>query len=299
MIANRASAKALPADWRDHYWWSDDGVRLHTRIYEPARPAKGPPLICLPGLTRNARDFEKLSPHLAKRRRVYALNIRGRADSGYARDAMSYTPLTYVQDLTALLDAEGIDRFIAIGTSLGGLMTMLIAAMQPGRVAAAVLNDIGPQVEPSGIERIAGYVGQGTSYPTWMHAARAIAAANQPVYPDWSLEQWLVLVKRSHRLTPEGRIIPDYDSNIAQPFRLPGGAGAADLWPAFAALKSVPLLVVRGALSDILSARTAKRMVEKSEQASLVTIARVGHAPTLDEPAAVAAIDALVASVPA
>lgn len=298
-MASRASAKPVVAEWRDHYWWSDDGVRLHARVYEPARAAKGPPAICLPGLTRNARDFELLAPHLAKRRRVYAIDIRGRADSGFAKDAMSYTPLTYVQDLTALLDSERIDRFISVGTSLGGLMTMLIAAMQPGRVAGAVLNDVGPQVEPSGIERISSYVGQTSSYPTWVHAARAVASVNQAVFPDWPLEQWLVMVKRSHRLTPEGRIVPDYDSNIAQPFRLPGGSGTTDLWPAFAALKPVPLLVVRGALSDILSPRTAKRMVEKSDAATLVTVPRVGHAPTLDEPEAVVAIDALVASVPA
>ncbi len=299
MIAVRASVKAKDLAWRDHFWWSADGIRLHARIYDPPKPTKALPIMCMPGLTRNARDFSLLAPLLARNRRVYVLDIRGRGESGYAKDAMSYMPLTYVQDVTALLDAEGIDRFIAIGTSLGGLISMLIAAMQPARVAGVVLNDVGPQIEAAGLDRIRGYVGQSANFPTWVHAARSIAAANASVYPDWSLEEWLIMVKRTHRLTPEGRIIPDYDSNIAQPFKLPGGAAGGDLWPAFAQLKKVPTLVVRGALSDILSARTAKRMVGRLDNARLLTIPRVGHAPTLDEPAALAAIEALIASVPA
>ncbi len=287
------------AAWRDHYWWSNDGVRLHARVYDPpanADPAL-PPLLCIPGLTRNARDFDVLAPHLAQRRRVYALSLRGRGESGYAKDAMSYVPLTYVQDVVALLASEGIDRFASVGTSLGGLVTILLAATQHGRVAAAVLNDVGPELNPAGLERIKTYVGQASSFPTWVHAARAIGLANASVYPGWELDDWLVMAKRTHRLTREGRIVPDYDSNIAQPFRLPGGEAGVDLWPAFDALCGVPTLVLRGALSDILSVEAANKMAARLPDVRLVTISGVGHAPTLDEPQAVTAIDELLAKL--
>ena len=283
--------------WRDHYWWSNDGVRLHARVYDPPIGADEnlPPVLCIPGLTRNARDFDVLAPHLAQRARVYALSLRGRGESGYAKDAMSYVPLTYAQDVVALLASDNIGRFASIGTSLGGLVTMLLAATQHGRVAAAVLNDVGPELNPAGLERIKTYVGQASSYPTWVHAARAIGIANAAVCPGWGLDEWLVMAKRTHRLTREGRIVPDYDSNIAQPFRLPGGEAGVDLWPAFDALAGVPTLVLRGELSDILTADAAARMAARlPDDVRLVTVAGVGHAPTLDEPDAVAAIDGLL-----
>jgi pimeloyl-ACP methyl ester carboxylesterase len=281
-------------------WWSNDGIRLHARVHDAGEGAasEAAPILCMPGLTRNARDFDRLAPHLATQgRTVYAIDFRGRGESGYAKDAMTYGPLTYVQDVVALLDSLGITNCITIGTSLGGIVAMLVAATQPGRVVGAVLNDIGPEIDPAGLIRIRGYVGQSASHPTWVHAARAIADAGADIYPKWSLEDWLRMAKRSHRLTPEGRIVPDYDANIAQPFRVPGGEAGVDLWPAFAALAGVPTLVVRGARSDILSAATVKRMLAGLDRGASVTIANVGHAPTLDEPAAVAAIDALLARV--
>ncbi|MCU0728549.1 MAG: alpha/beta hydrolase [Sphingopyxis sp.] len=296
-MAQRASAQSAPAGWRDHHWWSNDGIRLHARIYGGAAEAAEQvrtPVICLPGLTRNARDFDRLAPHLADQRMVIAVSFRGRGDSGYARDAMTYGPLTYVQDVVALLDGLGISRTVSIGTSLGGLVTMLLAATQPGRIAGAVLNDIGPDIDPAGLARIRGYVGQISPYPTWMHVVRAIAEGGQDIYPDWTTADWLTMAKRSHRLTPEGVIVPDYDGNIAQPFRVPGGEAGVDLWPAFAALKSVPTLVVRGALSDILAPATVKKMTARLDMVNSITIPRVGHAPTLDEAAAVAGIDALL-----
>lgn len=296
------ATQAIPgesAEWRKLVWWSNDGLRLHARVYDPPADAdrSAMPVLCLPGLTRNARDFDRIAPYLARHRRVYAVDFRGRGESGYARDAMTYVPLTYVQDVMALLASEGIGRFAVIGTSLGGIVAMLIAATQHGRVAALVLNDVGPELDPAGLDRIRGYVGQSSNHPTWVHAARAIAAANNHVYPGWGLEDWLVMAKRTHRLTREGRIIADYDSNIAQPFKLPGGEAGVDLWPAFDSLKDVPLLILRGALSDILAAGAAERMAARLPHARLVTIPNVGHAPTLDEAEAVAAIDALFAGL--
>jgi pimeloyl-ACP methyl ester carboxylesterase len=298
-MATRATTADRTTVWRDQYWWSNDGVRLHARVYDPASAAgeAAVPLLCIPGLTRNARDFDRLAPHLAQHRRVFAIDLRGRGESGYAKDAMSYVPLTYVQDVVALLSDAGIGRFASIGTSLGGLVTMLLAATQPGRLAAAVLNDVGPELNPAGLDRIKTYVGQSASYPTWVHAARAIGLANAAVYPRWGLEDWLAMAKRTHRLTREGRIVPDYDSNIAQPFKLPGGEAGVDLWPAFDALKDVPTLILRGQLSDILADDAAQRMAARLPGTTLVTVADVGHAPTLDESVAVAAIDALLTAL--
>jgi pimeloyl-ACP methyl ester carboxylesterase len=244
----------------------------------------------MPGLTRNARDFDALAPALAAARPVVAVDFRGRGDSGYAKDAMTYVPLTYVQDMVLLLDQLGWQRFAVIGTSLGGLVGMLLAATLPGRVAGGLLNDVGPALEADGLARIRTYVGVGGSQPTWLHAARQTAELFASVYPDYDIHDWLRLVHRTHRLTPEGRIVADYDKQIAAPLRAPGGEAGIDLWPAFAALAATPLLVVRGALSDILAETTAAQMADRAKDGALCTVPRVGHAPTLDEPEARAAI---------
>ena len=281
----------------DSYWWSNDGLRLHYRDY--AGGADRPPILCFPGLTRNARDFEGVAARLAPDWRVIAIDFRGRGDSAYAKDAMTYVPLTYVQDVDALLNELKIQRFVAFGTSLGGIVTMLLAAMGRERLAGALINDVGPEIEADGLARIKGYVGKTMSWPTWIHAARGLGEANAQVYPFYGLEDWLRLAKRMYRLTPAGRIVPDYDKNIAEPFRLPGGETGVDLWPALEALANVPTLIVRGDLSDLFSEATAQKMVARLHKAKLVTVAGAGHAPTLDEPEAVAGIDALLARIAA
>lgn len=277
--------------WQDLFWWSSDGIRLHARDYRAAEGDDLLPVICLPGLTRNARDFASLAARLAPRRRVLALEFRGRGESGYARDPMSYVPLTYAQDVATLLAQEGIDRFVAVGTSLGGIVTMMLAGMLPGRIAGALLNDIGPDIERAGLARIRGYVGRSSSYPTWMHAARGVQEQNADVYPDWRIEDWLAMAKRLYRLTSAGRIVLDYDMKIAEPFRLPGNEAGPDMWRALGQLGEVPVLVVRGARSDILTSATAERMVATLPAAELVTVPGVGHAPTLTEPALLGPID--------
>src|SRR3546814_911619 len=190
--------------WSDQYWWSPDGVRLNGRGYAgPEGSENAPPILCMPGLARNARDFEALAPHLAQYRKVIVIEFRGRGDSAYAKDPMTYVPLTYVQDVVALLGELGIERFAAIGTSLGGLVAMLMAATLPGHVVGAVLNDVGPELEKAGLERIRDYIGASGSQPTWIHAARAFAELNGAVYPGYDIRDWLRLTKRTHKLTPE------------------------------------------------------------------------------------------------
>lgn len=280
------------ASYEDKYWWSRDGLRLHYRDY--AGPADRPPVICLPGLTRNARDFEGVAERLAGQWRVLCVELRGRGESAYAKDPMTYVPLVYLQDLDALLEAAEIDRFVALGTSLGGIMTMLLAATGHGRIVGALLNDIGPVIEEAGLDRIREGVGNGGAYQTWVHAARAVAEVQAVVYPDYTLDEWLVLAKRLYRLNSKGRVVLDYDQRIAEPFRVPGGEAGVDLWPAFDALKGAPVTIVRGALSDILSETTARTMQLRHPDLELVTVPRVGHAPTLLEPECVAAIDRLL-----
>ena len=287
------------SDWSDQYWWSHDGVRLHARVYVgPEGSEVLPPVLCMPGLARNARDFEELAPHVARYRKVIVIEFRGRGDSAYAKDPMTYVPLTYVQDVVALLDELGIERFAAIGTSLGGLVAMLMAATLPGRIVGAVLNDVGPELETAGLERIRDYIGAGGSQPTWIHAARAFAELNGAVYPAYDIRDWLRLTKRTHKLTPEGRIVTDYDKQIAAPLRVPnGGDAGVDLWPAYRALAGIPLLILRGELSDILARPASAKMAAELPAARLVEVPGVGHAPTMDEPEARAAIDAWAAEL--
>jgi len=137
-----------------------------------------------------------------------------------------------------------LDRFVAIGTSLGGILTMLMASTHPERIAGAVLNDVGAEIDPAGLGRIRGYVGKANWHPTWMHAARAVGEANADVYPDYGIEQWLDMAKRLYRLTSAGRIVLDYDMKIAEPFRVPGNEAGPDMWRAFDALQGKPLLDV-------------------------------------------------------
>jgi len=283
------------AAWRGGYWWSNDGLRLHYCDY--AGPDGKPPIICIPGLTRNARDFEGVADRVAGDWRVICVELRGRGESAYAKDPMTYVPLTYLQDMEALLQELALSRFILFGTSLGGLITMLLAMSDNSRIAAAMLNDIGPDVDNSGLERIRGYVGRSQSWSTWMHAARYFAESLREVYPKWDLERWLVFAKRLCRLNANGRIVFDYDMRIAEPFKLPGGATGFDLWPAFAGLKGIPSLVVRGERSDLLRAETVERMKQEHPQLESVTIPNVGHAPTLDEAEAVAATERLLGRI--
>jgi pimeloyl-ACP methyl ester carboxylesterase len=281
--------------WADGYWWSKDGLRLHYRDY-PGRQDR-PVLICFPGLTRNARDYEGLAARLAGEWRVVVVEFRGRGDSAYAKDPMTYVPLTYFQDVEALFAELKIEKCVVIGTSLGGIVSMLLAGTDRERLAGAVLNDVGPEIDPAGLARIRSYVGRAVWHPTWMHAARAVAEGNGDVYPDYGIEDWLRMAKRLYRLNSSGRIVLDYDMKIAEPFRVPGNEAGPDMWPTLDGLVGKPVLVVRGERSDILSAAVAEKMVARLPRAELVTVPGVGHAPTLEEPVVVEAIERLLAKV--
>jgi pimeloyl-ACP methyl ester carboxylesterase len=282
------------AAWSDGYWMSQDGLRLHYRDYagDPARP----PILCIPGLTRNARDFEALAGRLSGEWRLICVDLRGRGDSLHARDAMSYVPQVYVDDVEALIAELALERFVLFGTSLGGLVGTLLALRDSGRIAGALLNDVGPVLDPRGIERIRGYVGKSQSWPTWLHAARHFSRIQREVYPDWTLDDWLGFAKRLCRLK-QGRVVLDYDMRIAEPLRANAADASFDLWPAFRALGGTPTLLVRGALSDLLSEETAAQMKREISTLEAVTVPGVGHAPTLSEPVTQAAIARLLARI--
>ncbi|GGD46999.1 alpha/beta fold hydrolase [Erythrobacter arachoides] len=281
-------------------WQSDDGLTLHYRDY-PAVAGEGredrPALLCIPGLTRNARDFEPLAHAFAGEWRLVCVDLRGRGESEYAKDSATYAPLQYAADVAALFDQAGLGRVVAVGTSLGGIVTALLAAQDASRFAAVVLNDIGPDIEAAGLERIRDYVGQGRSFPTWVHAARAMQEANGDVYPDYVMADWLRMAKRTMALGGGGRIAFDYDMRIAEPFSAPPPAEPVDMWPVFGALGGRPVLSLRGERSDLLSAATQARMVAEIPGCTAVVVPGVGHVPTFEEPVAQAAVANLLAQV--
>ena len=282
------------ANWTDRYWNSADGLKLHYRDYDG--PHERPPILCIPGLTRNARDFEPVAERYAGEWRVIAVDLRGRGDSQHDPDSSNYAPATYVADLMKLLDQLGIADAVFVGTSLGGLCTMLLASTDNERIAGALLNDIGPIIEQSGIDRIASYVGQDTRFASWDEAVAELRARNGDVFPRWESGDWSRFARRicAER---KGGIGFDYDMAIADNFRRAADKPQPDAWPMFEALDGRPVTVLRGATSDLLSNETAERMVTALGDVELVTVPGVGHTPSFEEPESQAALDRLLERV--
>ncbi len=285
--------------YQDGWWQSVDGLNLHYRDYPGGPEAAGrPPILCIPGLTRNARDFEAVAERLSPAWRVICVELRGRGESPAAPDSSTYTPPSYVLDIGALFVALELEKVVLMGTSLGGLIAMLMALTTPQRLAGVLLNDIGPVLEPAGLARIRTYVGKSASWPTWLHAARSIAEWQRDIFPRYQLADWLAHAKRLCRVTSAGRIVFDYDMRIAEPIReAPEDAPPVDLWPAFEALRGRPVALLRGNRSDLLAGTTATEMVKRLPGLDLTTVPDVGHAPALTEPESSAAIDRLLERV--
>ena len=277
--------------FRDCYFTVRDGLKLHYRDY-PGVPDR-PPLLCLHGLTRNARDWAELAERVSPKFRVLVLEFRGRGESEYEPQYSRYNPLTYASDVIELLDQLGIPRAVFVGTSLGGLVTMTVAATAPQRIAATILNDIGPDVDADGVARILTYVGKDRRFKSWDEAANAIAANQGSNFNRYTHGDWLKMARRNCR-EEDGEIRFDYDMAIAEPFKASGPTPKVDLWPFFAELAKKPLLVVRGARSDLLTADTVAKMQAAAPNMKLAVVPDVGHAPELGEPEAVAAIDAFL-----
>ncbi|HEY8435214.1 MAG TPA: alpha/beta hydrolase [Sphingomicrobium sp.] len=280
--------------WRDDFVTVADGLRIHYRDY--AGRADKPPLLCLHGLTRNARDFADFAERHSPAWRVIVPEFRGRGLSDKDPIPARYTPVTYAHDVIQLLDQLGIAQAVFVGTSLGGLVTMAVAALAPHRIAGAILNDVGPELNDVGLDRIRSYVGNDARFSSFEEAASAIAATLGEAHPNYNREDWL---RMAHRVCREekGAVVFDYDMAIALPFEIKGPVPRIDMWPLFKALGQKPLLVIRGAISELLSAEAFEKMHEAVPAMNSVTVGGVGHAPMLDEPEAAAAIDQFLASL--
>ena len=272
----------------DHYFRVTDGLRLHYRDYPGS--SRRPPLLCLHGLTRNARDFEHFAERRSPEFRAIVLEFRGRGLSDPDPLPMRYHPLTYAGDVLQLLDHLGVPEAVFVGTSLGGLVTMGIAGIAPQRIAGAILNDIGPELGQAGLDRIQRYLGTDARFRSWDEAAAAIAVNQGSSFPNYTAEDWLKMARRNCR-ERHGEIVFDYDMAIAEPFRAGGPVPTIDLWPLFEALAQKPLLVIRGEISELLEAPAFEKMKAAAPNARFAVVPETGHAPDLTEPAAVAAVD--------
>lgn len=260
--------------------------------------SEGPAVLCLPGLTRNSRDFAGLAQHLGDRYRVLRLDPRGRGLSEWAVDPVAeYTVAVEVGDALALLDHLGIARAAIIGTSRGGLMGMTIAAAVPERVRGLVLNDIGPVIEREGLDFILTYLGIEPKAATFEEAARGLEATMGRAFPDLTHEQWLGFARTIFR-DEGGRPRLSYDPRLRQAVEASLKQGPAELWDLFDALAGVPLLAIRGENSNILSAATLAEMARRRPDMLWVTVPRRGHPPFLDEPEARAAVNAFLEGLP-
>lgn len=264
---------------------TSDGVLLH---YEDE--GDGPPILCLAGLTRNSADFTYLMPHLAGYR-VIRMDYRGRGQSEAPEDYMTYNILREGADAIELLDHLGLDRVTLIGTSRGGLIAMALSVTAPDRLAAVVLNDIGPEVAPIGIQRIMDYVGKTPPFTDLDEAAHALMTGQAEAFADVPLRRWREQADFMWANAPEGGITLRYDPRLRDALVGQAGAGEApDLWQLFDGLRDIPTAAIKGANSDLLSDETLAKMQERHPDLITAIVPDRGHVPFLDEPEALAAI---------
>ena len=280
-----------------------DGLALHARDYAPAATLAGMrlPVLCIHGLTRNAADFDEFAPIVAATgRRVLAVDVRGRGDSARDPDPDHYNTQVYADDVQRLLQTLGIARAIFVGTSMGGLITMTLAARRLDLIAAAVLNDIGPVISHKGLARIAGYAGKRVEPASWDEAAAAIKALNECAFPANDGAEWDKWARRAFAPDAGGRLAPRYDQSIANAMQTGTlKTSSPGLRRGFRLLAHErPVLLVRGALSDLVEARQADWMRRAAPAMDHVEVPGVGHAPMLTEPAAIAAVTRFLAAQP-
>jgi pimeloyl-ACP methyl ester carboxylesterase len=287
------------AEWQDIYYASFDDLKLHARHYRVEEP-KGRPVLCLPGLTRNAKDFHylalALATHKQRPREVYTIDYRGRGLSQYDRHWENYTPYIELLDTLDFMTLAGLHQAAIIGTSRGGIIAMMMAAVRPTNMSAVVLNDVGPIIETRGLARIMGYVGRMPVPKTWEDAGMLLRDMNDRAFPGISLRQWEEI---AHDIFNErkGRPAQSYDKRLARAFgRIDLSRPAPDLWLQFAALAQFPVLVLRGGNSDLLKPETVDAMVERHPNLRQLTVERQGHAPLLRDRETVEVIAGFLAS---
>lgn len=281
--------------FRDVFYDSPDKLRLYARDYG-AESGQGWPILCLAGLTRNSRDFASLAAGLAPDHRVVVAEQRGRGRSAYDPKPENYQPAVYVMDMIALLDHLGIKKAAIIGTSLGGLMAMLLAANFPDRIGGILLNDVGPEVAAEGIAKIQAYIDRVPDVANWDDAIKDVRLLFGSTFPDWQAADWERFARSVYRETAAGVPVLDYDPNIAVNVKN-GGGGTPVLWPIFDALPDIPIAVLRGATSNILAPATLAEMRKRRPALIAAEVPRVGHTPNLDEPEARQLIQRFLAEI--
>jgi pimeloyl-ACP methyl ester carboxylesterase len=265
---------------------SPDGLNLYARDYPAQNGQAKCPIICLHGLTRNSADFEDLAPWIASLgRRVLAVDVRGRGRSDYDENIKNYQPMVYARDVIKLMHDLGIARAVFIGTSMGGVITMLLALRHLNLIAAVILNDIGPAVSQNGLKRIAAYAGNGQAVTSWEAAAAYVKSILESSFPDNTKEDWLKWAYRTFATNPQGKLQLQYDPNIAKPFKK-GKIKSSSLILKFAfrrLARKRPTLLIHGALSDLIEAEQVSAMHAAAPKLQSAKVPRVGHAPMLME----------------
>jgi pimeloyl-ACP methyl ester carboxylesterase len=281
----------------EKYFRSQDDIPIYYRDYgDPL--AKAPPVLCLTGLTRNSRDFAAVASRLSHGRRVLCMDYRGRGKSGHDPEWLNYRAQNYAGDVKQLLTAANVHRVIVIGTSLGGLVAMVMGVMMPTALAGVVLNDIGPMVAADGRARIAGYVGVDVHLPDYAAGAERLRQQYGAVFPGLSAERWLEYARATFiDDTRRGGVRLNYDLNLGRALRAQANELMPDLWALYRSLRHVPMLAIRGLMSDVLDAATFDRMAVEKPDLTRLNLPYRGHVPLLEEPECIDAIDSFLARV--
>lgn len=298
MVGALAAEAATTEGGRSIFVTAPDGLKLHVRSYG-SPIARGLPVVCLPGMARTARDFDalaiSLSSDAAQPRRVIALDYRGRGRSEYDRNFKNYSLSIECTDVSAVITALGIAPAVYVGTSRGGLITMMLAAHRPTVIAGAVLNDVGPVIEPKGLMRIRGYVGKLPQPRNYEEGAEILRRLFNAQFSKLDPDDWLAYARRTWK-DEGGRLVPDYDLKLAKTLddvdlERPQPA----MWNQFDALGRIPLMVIRGANSDLLSPATVSAMQARRPDMDVVEVPDQGHAPLLEEPGLLRRITSFIA----
>jgi len=285
---------------REVYYTSSDGLALFARDYGD-RTSPWLPVICLPGLTRTGRDFDALAVHLSthrhRPRRVVAFDYRGRGRSAWDKGRNGYNPATETNDILDGMAALGISRAVVVGTSRGGIIGMIMGMLRPAVVAGLVLNDVGPALEARGLARIKAYVGATPLPDDWHDAARIQKKLHGRAFPQWSDADWDYYARLTYG-DANGRPVSEYDPGLAETLAgIDFDRPVPALWDEFRALKNVPMLAIRGANSDLLSAETLVAMAAAHPGLETVVVDDEGHPPLLRDGRLLARISSFITGI--
>ena len=270
------------SQFEERFFETDDGLKLYCRDYAAPTPSAAT-VVCLHGLRRNSRDFHDLAPVRKQHFRVLVPEQRGRGRSAYDTLPSRYNLMQYVHDTYAMLVAFQCERVSVVGTSMGGLMTFALNALYPQLIHRAIINDIGPDIAAAGLERIQSYVGVAGPFDNWDEATAYVRSISKSIFPDWQPAQWAAVARQCY-VEEDNQIIADYDPKIGEALsQQDTGAESSALWSLFETLRDVPLLLIRGALTDLLSEACVQAMQDRAKRLELLTVPNVGHAPMLTE----------------